>query len=375
MSMRMSMGTTMGTSLALGSIILCAQALGAELGGGARALEEKLAQRAGVTWAEQPLRAVLERVRSEWQVPVFLDRRIDPDQRIALELTDSSLSDIISALAEVAGAEACALDTLVYIGPSGQAEIVVALAELRLQQAAELSPPMAQTLRRRDELLWPDLTEPRSLVEQLATQAGLRVASAELLVHDLWAAQHWPPLPLSHRLTLLLAGFDLTWRIDESQHLLVIEPIPANLTFERTYPAPSDAAARLRTLEAELPDAQFVRRGRRVTVTGSAAAHKRVREALQPPRTAARATRPPPGAEVRYTLRVRGPFAQLARGLGQRLQLNVTLDPVTRPQWETPIDVEVKDVTLAQLLDALVEPVGLRYELEGQELRIDGAKP
>jgi hypothetical protein len=59
--------------------------------------------------------------------------------------------------------------------------------------------------------------------------------------------------------------------------------------------------------------------------------------------------------------------------IGEREKLQVTIDPAAARLLQTRVSVEVKQATLLELLDATLEPAGIRYELEGQSLRLQPA--
>ena len=62
---------------------------------------------------------------------------------------------------------------------------------------------------------WDELAQPGQLLEELARQAGVTVENANAIPLDLWPAVNLPSLAWTDRLTLLLAGFGLTFEIDE----------------------------------------------------------------------------------------------------------------------------------------------------------------
>lgn len=339
-------------------------------------LRRTLNERAGITWSEKPLREVLASIYEHWHVPVLRDRRIDPDQRVDLTLDDSPLSEILAEVARTAGGEVRLIDAVVYLGPADKVDLIAAVAELRDEEARALATPLGARLRERAPVEWDMLSEPRALIAQQARASGLALEGLDKIEHDLWAAGRLPPLPLAHRLSLLLAGFDLTYQTDPATGSLTIEPLDAAMMFERTYTLAPRSTPPLARWREQFPDAQFSVRGRQLRVRAPVAVQRQIADAL------ASAARPPvPSAErparsatdrsnVRYTLAVSGPFGPLAKGLAERLMFRLELDPESQPHWNTVIRVEVKDATLEQLLDALVKPVELEWELKGQELHV-----
>jgi hypothetical protein len=74
-------------------------------------------------------------------------------------------------------------------------------------------------------LVWPDLAQPRDLVAALAAEAGLSVKLPDSTPHDLWPAVDLPPLTWTDRLSLVLAGFDLTFEIDPAKKTIALKPL------------------------------------------------------------------------------------------------------------------------------------------------------
>jgi hypothetical protein len=84
-------------------------------------------------------------------------------------------------------------------------------------------------MRRVDALTWAKLTEPRAMIVSLAQGHGLSIANPDALPHDIWDAGKLPGMTLSDRLTLLLFGFDQTWRVQDPAGVLEVIPIPTDL--------------------------------------------------------------------------------------------------------------------------------------------------
>ena len=66
----------------------------------------------------------------------------------------------------------------------------------------------------------------RLLVADQLRQAGIRIAMPESIPHDLWAAGELPPMPLAHRLAILLAGFNQAFPLAVETLLNFMQPGP-----------------------------------------------------------------------------------------------------------------------------------------------------
>ena len=152
-------------------------------------------------------------------VMLWIDRRVDPQAPLTLTFNEGSFADVIDRVARDHDLGAVALDRMIYLGPSDKSGRLKGLIGAG---RAENAPAM----KRRGETTWPRLTTPRAVAEGLTRSVGLRLANPEAIPHDLWAGGATASLPASDRLTLLLFGFDLRWRLDPGNpKRLLIEPI------------------------------------------------------------------------------------------------------------------------------------------------------
>ena len=79
-------------------------------------------------------------------------------------------------------------------------------------------------LLRSEAWQWEELVQPRELLRELAQQVPVRVQNPEAIPHDLWAAGNWPMLAWVERMTLLLAGFGMTFEMDPAGASVRIVP-------------------------------------------------------------------------------------------------------------------------------------------------------
>ena len=114
--------------LVLGSILAVAALPAAGQPGhpsSATPLRRALTHSLTLRWEEVPLRDALGRLASTQSVPLHLDRRVDPNQRVTLSLERVSVREALAALTQSTKLGFCEFSTLVYVGP------VDAASELR----------------------------------------------------------------------------------------------------------------------------------------------------------------------------------------------------------------------------------------------------
>jgi hypothetical protein len=336
----------------------------------------QLKQTVGVRWTEITLRQALDYLPSQWGLAVFLDRRIDPDQLLRFQSDSQSLDGTLQSLAESLDLEVAFLDGVVYFGPPGVPDRLATLAEMKLEEMKQRGGTQNQIFTRREPLQWETLAEPRLLAAELARSAGVAIQNPDELPHDLWEANALPAIPWIHRLTVVLAGFDLTFEISADGTNLQFVPMPADISLVRTYSVPGNIATRLRQLQTAFPDVQLKRAGNRLQVRGTAAEHEGIRRQLEsePGRTAAgnrggTAARIS-AAETRYTLRATNRVGVILQAVAQQAQLMVETAPQVEPLLEQVVTLDVKDASLTELLNQLLITQGLAYELKAKRLEV-----
>jgi hypothetical protein len=233
-------------------------------------------------------------------------------------------------LASSTGLGNARLGRLYYLGPQVTADGLTPLAAKRRNEISALAPTLKNSLLGRRRLVWPRLTEPRGLIIQLVEQHGWRVENATTIPHDLWAAGELPSMPLADQLSVLIAGFDLTYRVDGSKK--TIEVVPA--AWPKSSPRP------------------LARRSERAATTRAKAPSKQV-----------------------FTLRVENQpvgrvLQQLAARLNWKLDVDANAIRAAGLSLDKLVSFNVQNASEQQLLDALLAPAGLAATPNGDRLRI-----
>jgi hypothetical protein len=301
------------------------------LGAGVGAAQERPAiGKFSVRWQNLPLGEAVARLRQVTGTAIFIDRRVDPDQRVTFSASNASVENVLSNLASSTRLGHARLGRLYYLGPQVTADGLAALAAKRRNEIATLAPPLKNSLLGRRRLIWPRLTEPRGLTVQLAEQHGWRIDNAAAIPHDLWAAGELPSMPLADQLSVLLAGFDVTYRVDAATKTIEIKPA--------TWPKHSPKAL------ARRPDKTSPTRGKA------------------------------PSKQV-FTLRVENQpvgrvLEQLATRLNWKLDVDANAIRAAGLSLDTLVSFDVQNANETQLLDALLAPAGLAATSVGDRLRI-----
>lgn len=296
-------------------------------------LEQRLAARVSVAWEGQQLAAAVERLADSQRLPLWIDRRVDPNAPIELTASDQPLRDVLNSIAAPHNWAATPYHGVLYFGPKQTADELLTLSALARQSIAKASPEVRSRWLKPEAWTIARLSEPRELLKQLARSAGAAVVDEHLVPHDLWPERQLPPMPALDRAVLLLSGFDLTCQISADGRKLRVVPIKRPLPLIGVAPP---TASRTRPPQ---------------------------------PRSAATKT------VQRFTLKIENqPAGRVLDQLARQLQLEVTWDAALQQTpalgREADVSCDVHDADLDELLTAVLTPAGLTFEREGKKISI-----
>jgi hypothetical protein len=290
-------------------------------------------------WTGVPLREVAARLSGLGGVAVVVDRRLDPTVPVTLAASGEPLDKVLEAVAAQAGAEVALLAGHARITPASGAARARAGEAIREQEIRGLEPSLARLARARRAWAWPDGARPCDLVAAAAADAGIALAGLDTLPHDHFPAADLPPLPLAERLDLVLAHFDarVEWKRNAA-------PAGQRAAFQ-IVPIAATATAPPRTPPWQLKEA---------------------------------APRRPPEFATTYSLKVAAPLDELLAALAKQFGLSLDLDRAALEQLGVSpreiVRLDVKDASREALLDAVLDPLGLGWQIEGKTLRVGGRK-
>jgi hypothetical protein len=335
-------------------------------------LDEQLATPVTVSWTNLPLGRALASLAETQHVAILLDRRIDPDREISLSLSRRPLADAFQQIASETQTGYSQFGPLAYFGPESSARRLRTLGAICLDQGRALATNAARKFLVLRSWQWEDLSEPRELVAHLAAEADVKIVGAERVPHDLWRGANLPPLSWLDRMTLVLAEFDLTFKIEHGGTEIEIIKLPGQIAVTRSFAATRDAAKLARTWSRSLPDARITVDKGRIQVVGRIEDQDWIENRLRgkpldrPVVTA--------GPEV-YKLSVeKAALESVLNQLATRLELQLDWDraAIDRARISTDqlVTVQVSDASLDELLKAVLAGTGLNFRRAGQRISI-----
>ena len=175
-------------------------------------LETRLAP-VSASWNEAALRVLLDQFAMRRKRPIFLDRRVDPTVLQSLVLNDQTTEQVVWKVAEKNGLGVSRVGELLYVGPKETAARLPNVIEELAKQLQKLPKELRSKWTRRSEVFWPQATTTKELQQWFIDQHGIVLDRS--LPHDVWPAGDWPALSLNEQLSLLLAGFDCSFKVAE----------------------------------------------------------------------------------------------------------------------------------------------------------------
>jgi len=350
-------------------------AAAAELLTGTR-FDRQMRQIVGVTWADAQLRAALGSFCGAQRVAYLLDRRVDPGQPLDLAIRDVTLGRALEQIAEDRGLGLSLFGPVAYFGPAESAAKLRTIAAVRTEQIRRLPEAARRKFLLPKPLTWADFATPREVIEGLAREAEVRVVGLDRVPHDLWAGAELPPLSLVDRLSLVAVQFDLTFAVSGDGTAIALGPLPADLGLVRAYPGggrPQEVAERFAALA---PDARVKVVGDTVWVKALLETHERLSGAERP---AVPRTEPPPRSTVGQTRIKRLRLAEVpvgavldrvCRDLNLKLSVDESSIRAAGASLEQRITVEVEDVTIDELLEAIVRDTPLSAQRRGSVVEV-----
>ncbi len=324
-----------------------------------------------ITWTDQTLPAGLRSLERAYGVPLVCDRRVDPRRVLTLSIRDQPLVDVVDRAASAVDRQAVVTRWGMHVGPRGIGERMATVAEMRRVELTEQGAAERRRLARESDASWPRLARPATLLSESANEAGITIRNPERVPHDLWDAQSLPPMDFIDRASLILASFDLSFRWVEPGRSIELVPLPETPSFSESYPLGAARREPIETLRSRLTGATLDLQGNRLSVTGSWSAHREARRwiAGETTRAVAGTTRP---GEKRLTLTVASAsLEQIVDVLERDLELEFVWTEAAAEKKSVRTPVDARDATLEQLLEQILGPQELTFEIDGKTVSID----
>ncbi len=336
-------------------------------------LARRLESPVTLAWQGVPLRNAAQRIASTHKLALWIDRRADPGQPIALDVSQAPLGEVCDQIAAETGLAWVAYGPVVYFGPAPQTAELRTLRALARERLTELPADKRQAWLRPQPLALKRLSEPRSVVERLAGTLGVRAKNLEAIPHDIWPACELPAMAPADQLTLLLAGFDLTWRLDTEGATLEVVPIARPVVVERRVPRATQSDRLGKIVANDKSATSHVKQGSTYLV----ARVEQHEQLVDRPQAKPQRERPArPGETQVYSLTIREqPLEGLLRQLTEKLGLKLELSPELGSQkLASRVSFSVSEVPVDGLFAEIGKAAGVAIDVTDGAVRVSPAE-
>lgn len=326
-----------------------------------------------------PLRQVLTRLSEEREIAICLDRRIDPERLVLVEINAPFFDTGIETLAVQSAAGVAVLAETVFVTPPATATTIrtrLALAEQELEGLSKSSPQRRLELSRKIPLVWDRLSSPRELLVSFAERFHVTIQNPEEIPHDLWDAGAISHARFTEGALLIACQYarDLQW-IDPQTVRLV--PQQSDPRIERDHPVRGRSRQELAVLmQQQFPQTAFQFSGERLRMSARVEEHEELDVLLgnRSPRKPAASVIATSLANRRFTLRMMNrPFLELIGVLekqGIEFQRNAERLQAAGIDLNQQVTLELENATIEQLLTDACAPLGLAFQIEGTRVEL-----
>lgn len=336
-----------------------------------------LKKRISVSWDSADLAGALNTLNRNQGVPIFLDRRVDPGQKIEFRKEDTPVGAIIYQLADQIGCGVCWLGDVAYVGPRDDVARLILLRESLIGELNGMPGTVKRKWLAKGKLEYPRLSCPVDLYARELQRLDLPedAEAKDKLPHDLWADGNFPAMRAVDRLILISFGFGRWPGIEQGRYAgLVVLPddVPGQANFRISA---AHRTAILNKLESGFA-ANIRSEKNRVIAEGDPETLYQIRQliAIQEFAGQRSGTESSGGTEV-ISGRVKGSIGSALKTVADGLGVELQYDPSLRPILLQQIDLNAVRVTHQELAGMVLENTGLDYTLSDKVLLIREKAP
>jgi hypothetical protein len=322
----------------------------------------------GVEWSGNPLRPAVRNLARNQRICIWLDRRVDPGHRVSFRSEGAPLNTTLQKLAASFECSAGFVDSVVYLGPTDVASRLATVIAQRGEEVQQLPSDRQTRFLLRQGWHWDDLTAPQELLDELANEYQISFPNRDRIPHDLWPVTDLPPLPFAERLSLVLAGFSLTFAWDKDGTEVRFLPWPDTASLTRTYTHRGDVDRAVRELSQLFPNSQVTRAGARIAVTGAYEDQRLIERWLRGEKVAV-------AGQTRFSLKIENqPVGGVLQALARRLGYTLEVDPALDAPLRQLVTFRVENATAEELIERTLRDTRIRAVRSGNTLKL-GPKP
>lgn len=338
------------------------------------------------------LRETVEQLSKIRDVNIWLDRRVDPDLPVPVRLQLNSrepMRTILQPLAESLNLGYCEVGNIIYIGPEETAALLPLLFALRKEQMDKLPDSERRNLTRVIRLESEYLDTPAEVVRKIMQPIKGDFTAFDQLPHDLWPELRFSKVTPAELLTVLLAGFDMTFVVSKDGKKLAPVKIPHELVVSREYPV---AETESKSWKSMVPNVEITYAGSRATVRGTLDDLAMIENLYQEKKTGNQPVKMPQTtqrrsakqdesvlAQKRFTGTIENKPVRLilesyAHNMGIKLVIDEESFRRKGESLETPVSFELKNATAEEAFRKCLAPIHGMFKITTDQVHVY-AKP
>lgn len=325
------------------------------------------------------IRSFLKELGRARHIAILLDRRIDPRRKLTTSISAISFEDGIGELATRIGAGVSRIADTYVIGPSES----VGLLRTRVSMLRDDLKESDLTVKRQQEVLqevlveWEDLTSPRELVRDLATNYAVSVRNPEQIPHDLWAEGAISHANLIEALSIILSQYEQSFRWVDEKTIEVIAA-PEVRFIDKTYqPQRMSAPDAAKLIQQSNPKLQVQIADQKLKVTGRVEDHELVVELLSQkmsPNTVPATSNPNSLVNRRFTLTIeQQPFDGVIEFLNANgIDVKYDANKLTAAgiDLKKRISLKLEQGTIDELMGTICDAMNIEFEITEDSIQL-----
>ncbi len=329
------------------------------------------------------IQAILQRISSERNVAILLDRRIDPSSIVNVEIDTPYLDEGIGRLSQQLNADTLVVADTLFVFPKGKTGSLRSYAhelQTQLEEICQSDRIRLGELVKRRAVYWDMLSTPQEIVAQICQSYTLKIENIDQLPHDLWGQGNISHPNCVEALLLVLVQFELSFEWVDAATIKLV-PLPETPKFEQFHrPKKSSVTEAIQVIQKNW-DVELTQLGTRLKIVAPLETHEAIAEML-----GERKPRRSPNANAHATSLVDTPFSlkmqrepflsllKLLEKQGFEVHYDEAVLKDAGVDLMQKITLEVQQVKIHELLKQPCKEVNLQVRIDGNAIHLEPVK-
>lgn len=322
------------------------------------------------------LRNTVQGLEKAFPIHLWLDRRVDAEQVVSIAIESRTVEEYLTALNKVTATETSYFEDIAYITPTGQSPQIdysywqIASAN-KLELAKKPSP----------ELRWNTPQPISTIVKKYGDSIPYRFNSNDTIPWDIWAPAALPNASPAAQLTCLLSGFGLQANLDSKNVITAVQTTaPVDVTFAYRFQVSNANKEAFEKWKDAWPQCKMKHAQQGMNLLGPVAAHRDFYNQFIAKKIVGtnvnRTAKLKQLQASRFSLKLQGELRNIIDSLEKQLDIQFKPKPLDKLVADRRIQLEVENLTLDQLLDAIGKEAKVRFSRKEDvvEMYIDSFK-